>query len=158
MSLPKSLVKRRKQALDDLQKTILQSLDSYKLRSQSIIRSGNSYVAVVFGTTKTRERALRRLEKVEISFEGKTVEKLVYNFGDASGGKSPTLWAIPVGFSTTLEEMLKAYTSYLNLLRLWTRWMVKPLLSKGAKRGDMDEPRVKKKILHPRDGTPTLCD
>ncbi|EGD99990.1 hypothetical protein TESG_07318 [Trichophyton tonsurans CBS 112818] len=55
VSLPKSLVKRRKQALDYLQKTILQSLDSYKLRSQSIIRSSNSYVAVVFGTRQEKE-------------------------------------------------------------------------------------------------------
>lgn len=77
-----------KQASDKLQISLLQILDSDKLRPQSIIRSSNSYLAVVFGTTKIGERAQRKLEKIEFSFERKSVKKLIYNFGDTSVGRN----------------------------------------------------------------------
>lgn len=81
VSLSKSLIKRRRQALEELLKSVIDCLDSDKVRPQCVIRSSNSYLAVVFDTTKVREKAFRKLEKLDFAFEGKSVKTLIYNFG-----------------------------------------------------------------------------
>lgn len=72
-----------------------------------LLPAGDSFYAVVFDTTKHRDKAKNDLKRVTFKVEGTAIALTVLRFGDEISGKV-TAWTVTAGFGDTASNIADA--------------------------------------------------
>jgi len=103
VALPKSVKQQRGTILAAAKAHCIQHADK---GLQAVIPSADSFFAVVFDTTSSRDKGLKSLKKVAaLEHNGKKVQLVIHPFGQKTGGKG-LVWTVPVGPLDTPNDLV----------------------------------------------------
>ncbi|PFH55591.1 hypothetical protein XA68_17984 [Ophiocordyceps unilateralis] len=112
LAMPRDVQPRNASQIAALNKLVATSNASKGLLK--VIPSANSYLAVRYDTTESRDNAIKVLEKEKVTFKEKKLSPSVAEFGVRTSSDEPQAWLITAGPMDEAEDIESAVRAYLG--------------------------------------------